>query len=121
MPQLSNRRSFLQSSGLGLAGSLVVPAVLRSASPNETVRLASIGVGGKGWTDLTSAAKHCDVVAFCDVDAGQNGRRGGYGTAAEKWPQARRYTDWRELFDKEQGRIDAVTVSTPITCTPQSQ
>ncbi len=107
-----NRRDFLTTTAAGLAIPLTAPAILKSAAPNERIRLASIGVGGKGWSDLNGAAAFCDVVAFCDVDTDIS-RRGGFAKAAEKWPNARRYSDWRELFDKEAGKIDAVTVSTP--------
>jgi len=106
------RRQFLGRSAAGLVWAGTAPAVLRAGSANERLRIAGIGVGGKGWTDINGAARFGDVVAICDVDTGKN-RRGGYGAAAEKWPQARRYTDWRELLDKEHKNLDAVTVSTP--------
>src|SRR5262245_29430727 len=37
----------------------------------------------------------------------------GFGAAAERWPDAKRYTDWREMLDKEGKRLNGVTVSTP--------
>ena len=47
------------------------------------------------------------MVAFCDVESGA-GRGGnkkknstGFGAAAEKWPDAKRYADWREMLEKE--------------------
>jgi len=95
-----------------MAAPWAAPAVLRGAAAKPKVRLAAIGVGGKGWSDLTGAAKYCDVVAFCVVDTGKN-RRGGYGAAAERWPTARRYTDFRKLIEQEHKNLDAVTVSTP--------
>jgi predicted dehydrogenase len=107
-----NRRSFLEGT---LAAGIAWPWVSSQAaqSPNEKVRIAAVGVGGKGWTDLTSAAKFADVVAFCDVETGQIKRRGGYGSAAETWPKARRYSDWRVLLEKEHKNLDGITVSTP--------
>jgi len=112
MTSTIHRRSFLQGS-LTAAAAWPWLSVKAAPSPNEKVRIAAIGVGGKGWTDLNSAAKHADVVAFCDVETGKIGRRGGYGSAAEKWPKARRYTDWRKLLEKEHKNLDGVTVSTP--------
>jgi predicted dehydrogenase len=85
---------------------------LGARSPGEQVRIAAVGVGGKGWNDLQGAAANARVVAFCDVETGEN-RRGGFGKAAEAWPEARRYTDWRQMLDREHQHLDGVTVSTP--------
>lgn len=112
MSESIQRRSFLQGT---IAAAIAWPwfSAAGSQSPNEKVRIAAIGVGGKGWTDLNGAAKFADVVAFCDVETGQIDRRGGYGAAAEQWSKARRYTDWRELLEKEHKHLDGITVSTP--------
>ena len=104
------RRTFL---GYG-AGSVLLPGGLLAArkSPNELPNIACVGVGGKGWTDSNGAAAHGNIVAFCDVAKTVNKRRGGWAAAAEKWPKARRYTDWREMLEKEKN-IDGLTVTTP--------
>jgi predicted dehydrogenase len=62
-----------------------------------------------GWADINAIAQspHVNVVALCDVDESAN----HLGRAAEKFPKAARYTDWRKLL--EQKDIDAVQVSTP--------
>jgi predicted dehydrogenase len=103
------RRAFVQTlaaAGVGLA----LPGRVRAAGPNGRLRVASIGTGGKGWSDVTSvaASPHVDIVALCDIDEGAN----HLGRAAEKFPQARRFTDWRRLLDDSR-EIDAVIVSTP--------
>ena len=110
----ATRREFLGSS-LIAASTLpfAVPAIVSARSPNEQIRLAGVGVGGKGWVDITSAARHGDVVAFCDVDTEGKKRRGGFGAAAEKWTAAKRFTDWRKMIESEHKRLDGVTVSTP--------
>jgi len=110
--RISRRRFVSQTSATAAALPLVSRSLVRGESPNETVRLAAVGVGGKGWSDLNGAAKYAKVVALCDVDTGEN-RRGGLAAAAKKWPEAKRYTDWRELLDKEGKHLDAITVSTP--------
>jgi predicted dehydrogenase len=109
---MTTRRSFLAQAALASVGTVALPSIVRSHSANEEVRLAGIGVGGKGWTDINGAAKHGTVVAYCDVDTGAN-RRGGYGNAAKQWTAARGYTDWRKLLDKEHANLDGITVSTP--------
>lgn len=70
---------------------------------------ACIGVGGMGWGDLKNFKEHTNVqiVAICDVDANNLKR------ASEALPDARTYSDWRELLKKEGDRIDSVNVSVP--------
>lgn len=108
-----NRRRFLQTSAAVAASAWVYPVGTTVAAPNERANLAAVGVGGKGWSDINAASKGHNVVAFCDVDTALEKRRGGYGAAAEKWPHARRYSDWREMLDKEHQHLDGITVSTP--------
>ena len=109
------RRDFLKySSTAAAAGALVFPVGVKAAESNEKARLAAVGVGGKGWGDINSTAQAGEVIAFCDVETGKGRKKGaGFGAAAEKWPHARRYTDWRKMLDKESKNLDGVTVSTP--------
>lgn len=115
MSQRFTRRTFLGGISTA-AGASLLPNDLWAAdskkSPNGTPNIAAIGVGGKGWVDSNGAAKHGNIVAFCDVDTGKNGRRGGFTAAAKQWPKARRYTDWRVMLEKEKN-LDGITVSTP--------
>jgi predicted dehydrogenase len=106
MPSLS-RRNFLQSSAIaaGIAPWVHSTSVLRAGLANEKVNIACIGVGGKGGDDLNQTSVGHNVVAICDTDAQVLAK------AAEKFPHAKTYTDWRKLL--EQTDIDAVTVSTP--------
>ena len=103
---------------------LHVPA--RAASPGNRLRIACVGVAGKGWEDMIGASGGGDlhdIVALCDIDhrdggeqppnlgKGQAARPLGIGEAARKFPNAKRYSDFRKML--EQKDIDAVTVSTP--------
>ena len=82
--------------------------------------LAGIGAGGKGAAD-TSGARRAgfQVVALVDVvDATKlpsaAGRRFQSMTRVRNdFPQAKFFTDYREMFDKMGGQIDAITISTP--------
>jgi len=47
-----------------------------------------------------------NIVALCDVDSNYLER------SAQRFPNARTYADYREMLDKEAGKIDAVVVST---------
>ncbi len=108
----TSRRDFLKTSAAGLALPLAAPSLLSARSPNEVVRVAGIGVGGKGWTDVNGAAKHAEVIAYCDVET-KGTRRGGFGNAAKTWPDAKGYTDYRKLLDAHAKDLDGITVSTP--------
>jgi predicted dehydrogenase len=114
------RRSFLKTAA-AMATVTILPSGLLMAAPNDKPNIAAVGVGGKGWGDITETSKEgaASVVAFCDVDMSGMGRNGksrgnkGYPVAAERWPDAKRYTDWREMLDKEGKRLNGITVSTP--------
>ncbi|HEY2249670.1 MAG TPA: Gfo/Idh/MocA family oxidoreductase, partial [Planctomycetaceae bacterium] len=111
MPVRTSRRRFLKQVAItGAALSLPAASWSRVLGANSRLRIASIGTGGKGWTDLTATAASpaVDVVALCDIDE----TKPHLGQAAEKFPSARRFTDWRKLFE-EQKDFDAVIVSTP--------
>ena len=108
----SSRRAFLKSTATIAGTSLAFPNILSAKSPNEKLNIASIAVGGKGWTDANAASQGHNLVAFCDVMTEVSSRKGGYVEAAKRWPNARRYQDWRKLLD-ESNDIDAITISTP--------
>ncbi len=110
-----SRRRFLATSATSLAlplGSSAILAAPSRGARQDVIRLAAVGVGGKGWSDINGAARHGQVVAFCDIDWGKN-RRGGYTAAAQKWPEARQYRDFRRMIEQEHQNLDGVTISTP--------
>lgn len=103
------RRSFLGKTGLGLGSALFAgPAIVRGQNLNGRIRLAAIGVGGQGSSDVTgSAACGLDVVAICDVDENPLNRM------AQKFPGAAKFSDFRKMLEKMEKECDAVTISTP--------
>jgi hypothetical protein len=70
MSYLTDRRRFLKSTALTGVGVFVSGAAVadESKSPNERLRFACIGIGGKGASDSSDAKRHGDVVAICDID-----------------------------------------------------
>ncbi len=77
-------------------------------TPNERLALAAVGVGGVGFGQVQSCAQvGFQVVALCDVDDLYAKK------AFDRWPQARRYRDYRELLQAEGDKIDAVYCGTP--------
>jgi len=106
LPMLLNRRLFLRRLGL-TAGTLAfgLPQILRSSSsPNNRLNIAMIGVGGRGSGNLSGVASE-NIVALCDVYEPAVLR------AAEKYPKATQYKDFRRLLEKA-ADFDAVVVST---------
>jgi predicted dehydrogenase len=105
-----SRRHALQLGAAGTLGYLFTgPAtsVVRAAGANNRLRVAGIGVGGKGSGDIEQAGRLMEVVALCDIDDDRLGKR------AASWPSAKKFSDYRKLFDEMLKEIDAVVVSTP--------
>jgi len=112
-----NRRTFLHTATLAaLAASLpslrgqtsaasAAPRFRNLIPPGRKLRIAGIGVGGKGSTDLLNCADE-EFVALCDVDFKQG------SPSFLRWPHLPRFRDYRQMFDEIQDRFDAVTVST---------
>lgn len=100
-----SRRRFLASSIVGAgAASLGAPAFLRAANANDRLNIAIIGAGGRGIPNTADVASE-NIVALCDVSEANLDR------AAQQFPKARKFTDFRRLFDQSSD-IDAVVVST---------
>ncbi|MCC9165519.1 Gfo/Idh/MocA family protein [Pontibacter harenae] len=109
----NSRRTFLKTGALAAAGFMIVPRHVLGGkgflAPSDRLTVAGIGVGGKGATDLNSffESGKADIAFLCDVDD-----RRAAATRA-KFPKAKYYKDWREMFEKEAKHFDAVSVSTP--------
>ncbi len=106
-----NRRRFLQaSSAAGLGYFFTGPAfsVAKAQGANERLRVAGIGIGGKGSSDIDHAGSLMEVVALCDID------EKFMAPKFKKWDKALVFHDYRRMFQAPIAKqIDAVTVSTP--------
>ncbi|MFK7790257.1 MAG: Gfo/Idh/MocA family oxidoreductase [Phycisphaeraceae bacterium] len=108
-PLATTRRQLLSyAAGLGGAA-LLGPTISWGASPNATLNLAAVGVGGRGGKDLHASAlgKHVRIVGLCDVDSVN------LGNAAKLHPDAKTFKDYRVMLDKMGKDIDALLISTP--------
>jgi predicted dehydrogenase len=76
-------------------------------TPNEKINFACIGVGGKGSSDTMDASRYGNIVALCDVDEKR------LAEMAQRFPNAKKFSDYRKMLDTMGKEIDAVTVSTP--------
>ena len=64
----ASRRAFINSvATTGAALPFACPSILSAKSSNESLNIASIAVGGRGWSDVNGAAHGHNLVAFCDV------------------------------------------------------
>ncbi len=103
------RRDFLKTTSVaGAAASLGVWSELPAAeskSPNEKLNIGCIGTANQANFSISNVAGE-NIVALCDIDDNFLAR------AAERFPRAKKYNDFRRLLDDEKS-IDAVTVATP--------
>src|SRR5262245_52158346 len=102
------RRHFLKSSAATGAFLLNAPAFLRGKNLNEKLNIAIIGSGGRGASNLQSVGGE-NIVALCDVN------ENALNSAAKKYPQARRFVDFRKLYDDVRD-MEVVVVRT-VECT----
>lgn len=104
-----SRRDFMGAAAAVAAFTIVPRHVLGArgrSSANGKLNIAGIGVGGRGASDL-KALESENIVALCDVDWNKA------GATFKRYPQAKRYKDFRRMLDKEAGNIDAVVIGTP--------
>jgi len=107
-----SRRAFIRNAALATAGFYIVPRHVLGrgyVAPSDKLIIAGIGAGGKGGDDLRHfyATGKVEIAYLCDVDDRQA------QDSLKRWPKAKYYHDWRELFDKEHDHFDAVDVGIP--------
>ena len=105
-----NRRKFLCQTGAGVATFHIVSAHVLGGpgktSPSDKLNIAAIGAGGRAAA-VIDGVKGENIVAIADVDDRRAAET--YG----RFPTARRYRDYRKMFDELDQQIDAVVVGTP--------
>jgi predicted dehydrogenase len=97
-----------------LMGSLAAAGAARSAqaSPNDTVRVACVGVRSQGRAHIShySRMPNVEIAAICDVDDSiLNARLNDVEKLGKKRPAA--FTDLRKLLEDKS--IDAISIATP--------
>ena len=109
---LPTRRAFLHHAAAtaGAVGAFtILPSTIvagqRKLAPSDRLNLAAVGVGGMGGSNLSRCESE-NIVALCDIDQALAAK------TFAKYPQARQYGNFRDMFDKEKD-LDAVIVATP--------
>jgi predicted dehydrogenase len=103
-----NRRYFL----LSAAGAGSAMAASNVKSPNDTVRVAVVGLRGQGKSHINaySAMKNVEIAALCDVDESVLAQRvKDVESLSGKKPAT--YIELRKLLEDK--TIDAVSIATP--------
>jgi predicted dehydrogenase len=101
-----NRRYFI---GISAATGAAFAA---KSSPNDTIRIACVGVRGQGDSHISAylAMKNVEIAAVCDIDESVlNMRLGEIERTSGKSPAA--FTDYRKLLEDKS--IDAISIATP--------
>ncbi len=97
-----SRRHFLQSSA-AIAG-VGYFSGRAAAQSKDKLNIAVIGVAGRGGDNMNACAATENIVALCDVD------ENNLNKAAARFPNAKKFFDFRELLADPKG-IDAVVIS----------
>ena len=107
-----SRRQFLRGASAGVALFQILPGTMlqgaESISANEKVNVAGIGVGSQGGGDIGAVAgEGHNIVALCDVDDNYAAK------TFQKYPNAKKYKDYRVMLDQMGKEIDGVVIGTP--------
>ena len=104
-----NRRHFIMSTAVMTAGA----TVRGLASPNDTVRMGVVGLGGRGQSHVdawSSMEPNVQVVAICDVDESHIGNKlKRLSDKGLKKPAT--YVDMRKMLEDK--NIDAISIASP--------
>jgi predicted dehydrogenase len=82
------------------------------ASPNDTVRIGCIGIGGRGASHIAGFGRlpNVELAAIADIDD-SHVANGLSQIAKAGWKKPQTYTDFRKMLDDKS--IDAISISTP--------
>ena len=109
-----SRRSFLKTGtaaavGLSMApGMFAAPASKKKAAPapmDRKLKILGVGIGGRGAAVL-SALETEEIIGLCDVDTKYAAH------VFDRYPNAKRYTDYRKMYEELLDEADAVVVAT---------
>jgi len=102
-----NRRKFLGTSTAVAAG-LAFPYIAPVRGNNKKLNLVVIGIGGRGRKDIGLAREVADIIGLCDANWDNRSMK-----VFKDNPEAKRYKDYKKMFDELEDRIDGVIIATP--------
>ena len=104
------RREFLKAGGAAMAGLVVAPNTILGKKyghvvPSDKMNILGVGIGGRGAADLAGMETE-NIIGLCDVDW-------KYAKHIfDKYPKAKRYNDYRKMYDEMLKEADGVMVAT---------
>ncbi len=105
----SSRRKFVKQAATAAAGFTIVPSFTISGlghkPPSDKMNIVGIGIGGKGHPNLVAMNTE-NIIGLCDVDWKYSQK------CFDEFPKAKKYEDWRKMFDELGDTIDGVMVAT---------
>ncbi|MBB4079192.1 putative dehydrogenase [Lewinella aquimaris] len=108
-PTNVSRRTFVKKSLAAGAVFSIVPSSVVSGlgytAPSDKLNIVGVGVGGKGLQNL-QAMNSENIIGLCDIDWNYSQR------CFDTFPKAKKYYDWRRMFDELGDSMDAVVVAT---------
>ena len=108
-PIKSSRRKFVKQAATAAAGFTIVPSFTVSGlghkPPSHKMNIVGIGIGGKGHPNLVAMNTE-NIIGLCDVDWKYAQK------CFDEFPEAKKYYDWRKMFDELGDSIDGVMVAT---------
>jgi len=111
------RREFIQSGAAATAGAFILPRFsIGQEVGGQKLNTAVIGIGHMGMDAVNHSSRE-NLVALCDVDWSEGDSKDWKKMTptqvAEKHPDARKFTDFREMLDVMGDKIDTVCIATP--------
>ncbi len=110
MSSKMSRRKFLQAGATAAVGLTVVPSTVLGKSmgytaPSDKLNIVGVGVGGRGSGVLKNMESQ-NIIGLADVDWKYS------KNTFDHYPNAKRYYDYRKMFDELGSSIDGVMVAT---------
>ena len=113
-----SRREFLRNGSVAALGLAATPVSMLEAAAapkkkqkkpvypkTEKLKILGVGVGGRGFADL-KAMESEEIIGLCDVDWKYAKR------VFEYFPNAKKYNDYRKMFEELLPEADAVVIGT---------
>ncbi len=106
---INSRRLFMKKTAFAGVGFSIVPNTVISGlgykAPSDKLNIVGVGVGGKGMNNLLAMQTE-NIIGLCDID----------WNYAQKcfavFPKAKKFYDWRKMFEELDNSIDAVVIAT---------
>lgn len=107
-----SRKKFLKLGTAATAAFTIVPSAVFGkkyghVAPSDKLNIVGVGVGGRGAGVLKGIVDQ-NIIGLCDVDWGYTQKNGVF----KAYPNAKKYYDYRKMFDELGNSIDAVMVAT---------